>query len=110
MKNLKWHFRRNKKRKIGRLNKGMHPALIVGESEDGKSFYNLGLTNNNKRGHHKNVMIHNPQDWRKMSFIRDDFRLDSKKYLSGILKDYKLCLEDIDKIWEIIKKRTPSGR
>ena len=110
MKNVKWHFRRNKKRKIGSQNKGMHPSLIIGESDDGRKFYNIGLTKNNRRGHHKNVPIHDPKDWNKTSFVRDDIRLDSKKYLSGILKDYQLCPEDIDKIWEIIKKRTPSGR
>ena len=50
MKNVKWHFRRNKKRKIGSQNKGMHPSLIIGESDDGKKYYNIGLTKKSKRG------------------------------------------------------------
>ena len=110
MKLINWHFRRNKKRKLGNSNKGAHPSLVIGESDDGKSFVNLGLTNNPKRGHHKNVKIHNPKDWSKTAYVRDDIRTDSKEYLSVILYDYQLCPEDIDKIWEIIKKRTPSGR
>lgn len=110
MKQINWHFRRNKKRKIGDSNKGAHPALVVGESEDGKSFINIGLSNSPKRGHHKNIPIHNPQDCSKTSYMRNDIRLDSKEFLSVVLQDYQLCPEDINKIWEIIKKRTPSGR
>lgn len=107
MKHIKWHFRKNKKRKLGNSNKGGHPALVVGESDDGKSLVNIGLSSSPKRGHHKNVQIHNPQDWSKTSYLRDDIRQDSKEFLSVILKDYKLCPDDINKIWEIIKKRTP---
>ena len=110
MKHVQWHFRRNEKRKLGNSNKGAHPALIVGESNDGKKFVNIGLTNNPKRGHHNNILIHNPKDWTKKSFLRDDIREDSKEYLSVILQDYQLSPDDIDKIWKIIKKRTPSGR
>ena len=32
-----------------------------------------------------------------------------KEYLSEVLKDYKLCPYDIDKIWETIKKEFPLG-
>ena len=110
MKNINWHFRKNKKRKLGNSNKGAHPALVVGESDDGKSYVNIGLSSSPKRGHHSNVPIHNPQDWSKTSYLRDDIREDSKEYLSVRLQEYKLCPKDIDKIWEIIKKRTPSGR
>ena len=39
------------------------------------------------------------------SYLRDDVRIDSKEYLSEVLKDYKLCPEDIDKIWAIINKK-----
>ncbi len=105
MKTVKWHFRNNAKRKMGNKNKGRHPALIIGESDDGKSYVNIGLTNSSKRGHHKNTPIHNPQDWNKTSFLRDDISIDSKDYLSEVLKDYNLCPDDIDKIWEIIKKK-----
>ena len=58
-----------------------------------------------KRGHHKNIEIHDPTVWSKTAFLRDDIRTDSKEYLEVILTDYKLCPEDIDKIWEVIKIR-----
>ena len=106
MKKVKWHFRNNCKRKKGSSNKGKHPSLIIGETDDGKGFVNLGLTNSPKRGHHKNVKIHNPQNWNEVSYIRDDIRIDSKEYLSVILKDYNLCPSDLEKIWKIIKKNS----
>ena len=105
MKKTKWHFRNNLKRKEGSSNKGKHPSLIIGETNDGKSYVNIGLTKSPKRGHHKNIEIHNPQDWKKKSYLRDDIRIDLKIYLSDILKDYNLCPEDIEKIWEIINKK-----
>lgn len=105
MKHIKWHFRNNSKRKISSRNHGHHPSLVVGESDDGKSYLNIGLTKSKKRGHHRNIEIHNPQDWDKTSYLRDDVRTDSKEHLSDVLSDYKLCPEDIDKIWKIIKKK-----
>lgn len=105
MRKVKWHFRNNSKRKIASTNKGMHPSLVVGESDDGKSFVNLGLTKSPKRGHHKNVQIHNPQNWDENSYIRDDLRVDPKEYLSEVLKDFDLCPDDIEKIWAIINKK-----
>ena len=105
MKKVKWHFRYNMKRKIAGKGSGKHPSLVVGETEGGKSYMNIGLTKSPKRGHHKNVRIHNPQDWNEDSYLRDDIRIDSKEYLSEVLKDYRLCPEDIDKIWAIINKK-----
>ena len=105
MKKVRWHFRNNNKRKKGSSNKGKHPSLIVGESDDGRSYINIGLTSSPKRGHHKNIPIHNPQNWEEVSYLRDDIREDSKEYLSEILKDYHLCPEDIDAIWKIINKK-----
>ena len=105
MKNIKWHFRNNKKRKIAKKNSGSHPSLVVGETDDGSAYVNIGLINSSKRGHHKNIKIHNPQNWNEESYLRDDIRIDSKEYLSEILKDYKLCPEDINKIWSIINKK-----
>ena len=105
MKSIKWHFRNNSKRKKGSTNQGKHPSLIVGETDDGKAYVNLGLTKSSKRGHHKNVKIHNPQNWDEESYLRDDIRIDSKEYLSEILKDFHLCPEDIEKIWAIINKK-----
>lgn len=105
MKNIKWHFRNNKKRKIAKKNSGSHPSLVVGETDDGTAYVNIGLTKSPKRGHHKNIKIHNPQNWNEESYLRDDIRIDSKEYLSEILKDYKLCPKDINKIWSIINKK-----
>ena len=102
----KWHFRNNIKRKFGKRNRGKHPSLIIGETKDGKSYINIGLTSSKKRGHHKNIEIHNPQDWNKTSYLRDDIRIDLKEYLSEVLKDYKLCPNDIEKIANIIKKNS----
>ena len=105
MKNVKWHFRNNKKRKIAKKNSGSHPSLVVGETDDGTAYVNIGLTKSPKRGHHKNLKIHNPQNWNEESYLRDDIRIDSKEYLSEILKDYKLCPKDINIIWAIINKK-----
>ena len=110
MKDLKWHFRNNRNRKMGDTRSGKHPSLVIGETEDGKSFYNLGLTKSEKRGHHKNLKIHNPQNWNESLYLRDDIRIDSKEHLSEVLKDYNLCPDDIEKIWKIIKKRIPTRR
>ena len=106
----KWHFRNNTRRKLGNTKKGKHPSLVIGETDDGKCLYNLGLTNSERRGHHKNLKIHNPQNWNKNSYIRNDIRIDSKEYLREVLKDYKLCPKDINKIWKFIKKRIPTRR
>lgn len=105
MKKIKWHFRNNTKRRIGNKNKGKHPSLVVAETDDGKSYLNIGLTKSAKRGHHKNIVIHNPQNWSEISYLRDDIELDSKEFLREVLKDYKLCPDDIEKILEIINKR-----
>ena len=53
MKNIKWHFRKNSKRKLGKKNGGSHPSLVIGETDDGSSYLNIGLTKSPKRGHHK---------------------------------------------------------
>ena len=105
MKALKWHFRNNKKRKKGKSNKGMHPCLIIGESDDGKAFINIGLTKSPKRGHHKNIKIHNPVNWTQFSYLRDDIQSDLKEYLTDVLFNFKLNPEDIDSILEIINKK-----
>lgn len=111
MKIIKWHFRNNSKRRIGSTNRGKHPSLVVGETDDGKGYVNLGLTKSAKRGHHSNIEIHNPQNWNESSYIRDDIRIDSKEHLSEVLKDYNLCPDDLEKIWKIInKKRIPTRR
>ena len=78
MKKIPWHFRKNKHRKSGGKKIGGHPSLVFGESDDGSKFYNLELTHSKKRGHHKNIKIHNPKDWSESSYIRDDIQLDQK--------------------------------
>ena len=60
-----------------------------------------------KRGHHKNLEIHDPTDWNKTSYLRDDIQVDSKEYLSEVLKGYNLCPDDIEKIWNFINKKNP---
>ena len=85
MKNIKWHFRNNKKRKIAKKNSGSHPSLVVGETDDGTAYVNIGLTKSSKRGHHKNIKIHNPQNWNEESYLRDDIRIDSKEYLKNLV-------------------------
>ena len=72
MKNINWHFRKNVKRKIGSKSNGGHPSLVIGETDDGKSFVNIGLTKSKKRGHHKNIPIHNPQNWSSKAGIHQD--------------------------------------
>ena len=65
-----WHFRDNKKRKKGKKNNGKHPSLIVGKSNDNKKYINIGLTHEQYRGHHKNIEIKDPTDWKKIIFKR----------------------------------------
>ena len=94
---IKWHFRKNKKRK--------HPSLVIAESDDGKFYYNLGITHSKKRGHHKNLDIKDPSDWNNRSFVRDDLSIDEKRFLQEILRDYNLHPNDYKRIWNrIIKK------
>ena len=107
MKSINWHFRKNYRRKEGSTKSGGHPSLIIGESDDGSKFLNLGLTRSKKRGHHTNIKIHNPQNWGKTSYLRDDISEDPKEYLKTVLSDFHLCPEDIDKILQIIKKKNP---
>lgn len=102
-KDKNWHFRDNKNRKNKKKN-GKHPSLIVGESNNGKKYINIGLTHSDKRGHHKNIQISNPVNWNEISYLRDDVREDDIYKLSAILKDYKLNPKDISKINKILDK------
>ena len=90
---------------LSRGRSGKRKWSDVSSIAHGKAYVNIGLTKSPKRGHHKNVKIHNPQDWSRDSYLRDDVRIDSKEYLREVLKDYKLCPEDIYKIWAIINKK-----
>lgn len=100
----KWHFRNNEKRKKADSNKGKHPSLIIGESDKGNQFLNIGLTSSKKRGHHNNISISDPQNWKNKSYLRDDIKLHDKNDLKQILYDYKLNPHDIDKVMKMIDK------
>ena len=99
----KWKFRKNRKRK--NKDTPYHPSIIVGEKDN--KYANIGLTHNAKRGHHKNIPLHenpNKKDKRK-SYLRTDLRFDDKEYLKEKLYGYKLSTKDIDKIYSIINKK-----
>ena len=102
-KELPWHFRNNKKRKQ-KKNKGHHPSLVIGESKDKSKFVNIGLTSSKKRGHHKNIEIFNPEDWRKKSYLRDDISEHPKEQMKEILYDYQLNPQDVEKVIKLIEK------
>ncbi|MBQ6731233.1 MAG: hypothetical protein IJR08_04935 [Bacilli bacterium] len=105
MKFVKWHFRNNKRRKQLGIRKGKHPSLVFAKSDDEMRFYNLGLTHSRKRGHHKNIEIHNPQNWEEVSYIRNDISVDDKQVFSGVLNNYRLHPYDYGKIWNVIVKK-----
>ena len=54
------------------------------KTDDESGYLNIGLTKSPKRGHHKNIKMHNPQNWEEDSYLRNDIRIDSKEYLSEI--------------------------
>jgi len=71
-----------------------HPKLIV--DEYGNVFGFMGLTENSKNGHHRNIPLSvNPKknDIRK-SFIRKKIDYDNKNKFSQILDNYKLSKKD----------------
>ena len=103
-KSNKWHFRNNISRKNGNKSNGKHPSLIVGITDDKKKYINLGLTHSDKRGHHKNVEIHDPVNWSKKSYIRNDLQEDDVYKLKTVLNEYKLNPQDVNKILKIIEK------
>lgn len=51
-------FRRYNKIEGGKKKRAKHPKLIVDKKGDEYGF--MGLTESPKRGHHKNIEIHNP--------------------------------------------------
>ncbi len=109
-KQSKWHYRNNltRKNKTKKVNK--HPSLVVGEKDN--AFINIGLTHSEKRGHHKNIEIHDPINFRNKSYLRDDVKETDKKYMKEILITYRISKKDISKIMKIIskyEKKPPSG-
>lgn len=101
-KPTKWHFRYNKNRNSNRIKK--HSTLIVGKTKDNKKLLNIGITHSKYRGHHKNIEIKGPSNWNKISYLRDDIKLDDIDKLENILKEYKIHKNDIEKILKIILK------
>ena len=99
-----WHFRNNNKRHSKEKNNGNHPTLIVGITNDGQEYLNIGITHSNKRGHHKNPMIKNPINWKKHSHVRDDISLNNVKHFSNKLSEYKLHPSDVKTILKIVEK------
>lgn len=102
IKKIKWHFRDNEKRKQAK--KGSHPSLIFAKTNDGLKYYNIGLTHSDKRGHHKNVEISDPSNWKNKSYLRDDISADEIKYFGSILSNYKVNPKDKTKIKRLIYK------
>ncbi len=83
IKEIKWHFRNCKIRKEGK-NKGKHPALIFAKTNDNKKYYNIGLTHSDKRGHHHNIEIYNPENWKNKSYLRKRIEYDDKEMFGKI--------------------------
>lgn len=96
----KRHYRKN----YSRNNKNIrsHPSLVVGENDN--KFINIGLTHSPKRGHHKNIRIHNPLNFNEISYLRNDVSETDKDKLKIILSEYKIHHDDYEKILEIISK------
>lgn len=92
-KNL-FTFRKYKKIEGGKTKKGKHPKLIVDENENNFGF--MGLTEAEKRGHHKNIKLSkNPQKGNcNNAFLRKELRYDSKDSFYKKLDDYNLSSQD----------------
>ena len=93
-----------KKRKLRKKKNGKHPSIVFAISDDGKYYYNLGITKSPRRGHHHNLEIHNPQNWDELSYVRNDLSVDEVELLDIVLKDYSLHPDDYKKIWDRIIK------
>ena len=103
IKEIKWHFRNSKIRKEGK-NKGKHPALIFAKTNDNKKYYNIGLTHSDKRGHHHNIEIYNPENWKNKSYLRNDISDDDIHQFEKVLKNFKVNPKDKTKIQTLINK------
>lgn len=102
IKKVKWHFRDNFNRKNGKKKK--HPSLIFAKTSDGSKYYNIGLTHEDRRGHHKNIEISDPCNWKKKSYLRNDISADDIELFGKILNNYKVNPKDKDKISKLILK------
>ena len=96
-------FRKYKRTEGGKKKKAKHPKLIVDKKGSQVGF--MGLTESDKRGHHRNIQIKNPQKGKTgCSYIRNELRYDDSKYFGKPLPDYKLHDSDHDKIINAVNK------
>ncbi len=98
-------FRRYKKEEGGKVKRAKHPKLIVDEKKDNYGF--MGLTESQKRGHHRNLELKkNPQKGKtKTAYLRDEVRYDNKQNFGKILEDYNLSNEDKKAVLQYLKRR-----
>lgn len=87
------------------MKRAKHPKLIVDDINNKYGF--MGLTESEKRGHHKNIPLKkNPQKGKKeKSYLRDELRYDDKKYFGEILSDYNLSDEDIQTVMKYLERK-----
>ena len=101
-KNNLFTFRRYKKKEGKKQVR--HPKLIVDDYDD--SFGYMGLTENNRNGHHRNIPLRqNPKknDYRP-AYLRKDIRYDKKTRFGQVLDNYKLSKLDKPYIIEYVNK------
>jgi len=98
-------FRRYKKEEGGKVKRAKHPKLIVDEKKDNYGF--MGLTESQKRGHHRNLELKkNPQKGKtETAYLRDEVRYDNKQNFGKILEDYNLSNEDKKAVLQFLKRR-----
>ncbi len=97
-------FRRYKKLEGGKKKKAKHPKLIVEQDKSTVGF--MGLTESEKRGHHKNIELEdNPKTGETgKAYIRKEVRYADLGEFGEILKNYNLSERDKKKIIEYLKK------
>ncbi|MBO5020899.1 MAG: hypothetical protein J6K61_03875 [Clostridia bacterium] len=99
------HFRRFKQKEGNRDTKVRHPKVIMSKHDGTFDF--IGLTESNKRGHHKNIpLTKNPEKGNlNPAYFRDEVRnLPIDRFLEP-LKNYKLSKKDEEQAWAIYYKR-----
>ena len=98
------HFRRLKYKEGPRKKKKRHPKLIL--SRHGNTYDYMGLTEEAKRGHHKNIPLERnpkPNDPRA-AYVRTELLNRPVEDFEEILRDYHLSKNDKKKILEYVSK------
>ena len=98
-----FNFYRYKKKEGGKTKKARHPKLIVGRSGD--TYSHMGLTEAKKSGHHKNIAIKNPENWKEESRLRKEVRKDNSFAFGEHLPNYKLHPDDKKQVLEFLAKK-----